>query len=179
MAPALTFSVAGAITELEKVPESAASRLNGSEEDARDELKEGGSIRVNGADVRRFLPRRPGALRLVGDRPAGAVEGARGDDMLAREGVDRRAGGGGMDFAAVMVKVKGLDTLSKASLLLFFDGDLRAAGSTFSLSYSSKTAGSKGRLVGEFMVNDMPGLPVETLLLVERPRGVSFLSFCM
>lgn len=60
--------------------------------------------------------------------------GARGEDMFARMGVDMRdgiVGGGGIAFAGVREKVKGV---AKPSLLLFFDGELKFAGSTFSLS---------------------------------------------
>lgn len=68
------------------LPLMAASRLNGSDEDPRDE--KGGSTRVKGAETRRFLEM-PACFR-GGDRPAGAVSGALGDEMLARAGV--RAG---------------------------------------------------------------------------------------
>jgi len=113
---------------VENVPLSAASRLNGRvlvlPRDAN-----GGSMRVKGAEVRRFLLI-PAILRF-GERPAGAVMGARGDDMLARIGVVKRdgSGGGGIDFAGVIEKLKGL-----ASLLLFLVGELNVVGSTFSLS---------------------------------------------
>lgn len=65
----------------------------------------------------------------------------RGEDILALAGVVVREGtnaGGGMDVKVLMVKVK--------SLLLFFDGELRSAGSTFSLSKLSKGDGSNARL---------------------------------
>jgi len=63
---------------------SAASRLNGSAK-AEVELNDGGLTRENGAEVRRvdFNP----ARFLCGDLPAGAVIGARGEDMFARKGV--------------------------------------------------------------------------------------------
>lgn len=156
----------------EKVPERAASRLNGSEEEERDVLKEGGSMREKGAEVRRvLLLSKPEPFRFVGERPAGAVKGARGEDMLARAGVLRRERGGGMDLDGVMVKVKGLNGFSETALLLFLLGEVRLAGSTFSLSKSSKTAGSKGRLVGE--VKDMAGLPLDMVLLEIKPSLVS------
>lgn len=65
-------------------PLRAASRLNGSAK-AEVELNDGGSTRENGAEVRRvdFNP----ASFLCGDLPAGAVIGARGEDMFARKGV--------------------------------------------------------------------------------------------
>lgn len=77
---------------VEKVPLRAASRLKGREEPRE---VNGGSIRVNGAEVRRLLLI-PTDLRL-GERPAGAVMGARAEDMLARIGVARRGGGAGID----------------------------------------------------------------------------------
>lgn len=92
-------------------------------------------MREKGADVRRaLLFSKPDALRFVGERPAGAVSGALGEDMLARAGVLRRDGGGGIDLEGVMVNVKGLNGFSEASLLLFLVGELRLAGSTFSPS---------------------------------------------
>lgn len=161
---------------VEKVPERAASKLNGSDEDEREPLKEGGSMREKGAEVRRsLLLSKPDLLRFVGERPAGAVRGARGEDMFARAGGLMLDVGGGM-VLAVMVKVKGLKGLSEISLLLFLVGELRLAGSTFSLSKSSKMAGSNGRLVGEVM--DMAGLPLETLLLETNPRFVSLSYGC-
>lgn len=117
------------------MPERAASKLNGSEEEERDVLKHGGSMREKGAEVRRaLLLSIPEPLRLVGERPAGAVRGARGEDILARAGVLRRDGGGGMDLDGDMVKVNGLNGFSEASLLLFLLGEVRVAGSTFSPS---------------------------------------------
>lgn len=115
------------------MPLRAASRLKGRVDVPRD--ANGGSIRVNGADTRRFLLM-PAILRF-GDLPAGAVIGARGDDILALAGVDRRdgtVGGGGIDIAGVSENVKGFAGFSQPSLLLFFDGEKRTAGSTFSLS---------------------------------------------
>lgn len=121
---------------VEKVPERAASRLKGSEDEESEALKEGGSMREKGAEVRRnLLFSNPEPLRFVGDRPAGAVREALGEGMFARAGVVSRAGGGGdMDVEAFMVNVNGLKGLSEASLLLFLVGDIRLAGSTFSLS---------------------------------------------
>lgn len=130
------------------VPFKAASRLNGSEDVPRE--AKGGSTRPNGAETRRVLFML--AILRLGERPAGAVNGARGDDMLDLAGVLRRdgmVGGGGIDLEGVMVNVKGLNGFSETSLLLFFEGELKMAGSTFSLFFSSYTVGSKGRLVGE------------------------------
>ena len=128
---------------LEKVPLIAASRLNGRDDVLRE--PNGGSIRPNGAETRRFLCT-PMVLRF-GERPAGAVVGARGDVMLVLAGVLRRDGtaGGGIDLDGGE-KVNGL---SETSLLLFFEGERKMAGSMFSLSLSSKLEGSNGRLVGE------------------------------
>ena len=98
----LTFGAA-----LEKVPDKAASRLKGRADALRD--AKGGSIRVNGAEVRRALWIADD-LRF-GERPAGAVKGARGDDMLALAGVERRdgmVGGGGIDVDGASEKVNGL-----------------------------------------------------------------------
>lgn len=159
---------------VEKVPERAASRLKGSEEvEDRDALKKGGSMREKGAEVRRaLLFSKLEPFRFVGDRPAGAVRGARGDDMLARAGVVRRDGGGGMDLEGDMVKVKGLKDFSEPSLLLFLLGELKLAGSTFSPSASSKMAGSKRRLVGEAS-EVMAGLPLGAEFFEARPTRVS------
>ena len=120
---------------VENVPERAASKLKGSEGEEREALKDGGSMREKGAEVRRvLLLSKPEPLRFVGDRPAGAVRGALGEDMLARAGVVRREGGGGMAFEGDMVKVNGLNGCSETSLLLFLLGELSLEGSTFSLS---------------------------------------------
>jgi len=129
--------------EEEEVPPRTESRLKGRPVEMR-EVPNGGSMRVNGAEMRR-----PAVLRF-GERPAGAVDGARGEDMLARAGVDSRdgmVGGGGMDLAEVKVKAKGLMGASKDACLLFLDWESRVAGSTFSPSASSKMHGSKARLV--------------------------------
>ena len=84
------------------LPLMAASRLNGSDEDPRDE--NGGLMRVNGAEPRRFLML---ANLRGGDLPAGAVRGARGDAIVARAGVLTGSMGGGMDLTGVMEKVNG------------------------------------------------------------------------
>lgn len=78
----------------------AASRLNGSAAEVllREE-NDGGSIRVNGAETLRFLR----SLDALGERPAGAVSGARGEEMLASflcDGVWRRDDIDGADMAA-------------------------------------------------------------------------------
>lgn len=102
-----------------------------------------------------------------GERPAGAVMGARGDDILALVGVERREGtieGGGIDVDGASENVNGLKALSSPSLLLFFDGEKSKAGSTFSLSLSSYSEGSKGRLAeakeGFMLVKDGAALPL-------------------
>lgn len=134
------------------MPLRAASRLNGSADKFEDEV--GGSIREKGAHIRRLLSA-PSVLRF-GERPAGTVSGARGDDMLALVGVLRRDGmveGGGMDLVGASEKV---NDLSRSPLLLFFDGELDTAGSTFSLSKTSKMAGSNGLFVVEAEMLDLP-----------------------
>lgn len=132
----------GAGVELGKDPLIAASRLNGNV-DAPREPNDGGSTRPNGAEMRRFclIP----AIFLFGERPAGAVDGARGDDdKFALKGVDIRdegkADGGGIAFADD-VKLK-VNALVGVASLLFFEGESNIAGSTFSLSNSSKVEGS-------------------------------------
>ena len=131
---------------MEKVPLSAASKLNGRVEVDREEVK-GGSMRVKGADTRRdlFVP----TVFRLGERPAGAVMGARGDDIFARMGVVKRAGSGGgsIDLAGASEKLKGLTDFSNASALLFLEGELKMVGSIF--SPSMKVEGSYGRLAGE------------------------------
>lgn len=100
-------------------------------------------MREKGAETRRFLV--PVALRM-GDRPAGAVIGVRGADMLPRMGVERRdgiVGGGAMLDRIGVARVKS----NGISLLLFFGGELEVAGSTFSLSKSDEMEGSKERLL--------------------------------
>lgn len=91
---------------------------------------------MNGADTRRFFEM-PACLR-PGDRPAGAVRGARGELMFALAGVVRREVkvGGGIDLAVLNENAYGLTVASDESLLLFFDGEKRF-GSTFSESTSS------------------------------------------
>ena len=162
--------------EWEKVPLSAASRLNGRDEVLRE--ANGGSIREKGAETRRFLLS-PVALRF-GDLPAGAVIGARGDDILGLMGVLRRDGmvGGGIDLDGARENVKGLNGFSTTSLLLFLDGELKIAGSMFSLSNSSKVEGSHGRLVGENSVleTDMLALPFDGDFCAKMPGFVSVLS---
>merc|ERR1712029_668632 len=126
------FSDSGLTLVEDRVPESAASRLKGSELEEPREAK-GGSMRVNGADVRLFLPML--AIFRLGLRPAGAVNGALGLDILAFTGVDNLfgTGGGGM----LEVARPDLED-SSAPLLFLFAGELKVAGSTFSPSLSSK-----------------------------------------
>ena len=156
--------------ELEKVPLIAASRLNGRDDVLR-ELN-GGSIRPNGAETRRFLCT-PVALRF-GERPAGAVIGARGDVMLALAGVLRRDGiaGGGIDLDGG----ENVNGLSETSLLHFLEGERKMAGSMFSLSYSSKLEGSNGRLVGENTVFEieMLDLPPDGDFCAKMPGIVRY-----
>lgn len=140
----------------------------------------GGSMRVKGAETRRFFGR-PRVLRL-GERPAGAVKGARGDDMLARAGVERRVGGGGIDVELLgpREKVKGLNAcLSRPSLLLFLEGEKSVVGSTFSVSVSSNSEGSKGRLVGEerVLLREVLGLPLRLDFCARIPDLVSNVMF--
>ena len=111
------------------LPLMAASRLNGSDDDPRD--VNGGLIRVNGAEPRRFFEML--ANFRGGERPAGAVRGARGDATLNRVGVLTGSIGGGMDLTGVMEKVNGF---SPMSLLLFLNGE-NSDGSAFSESASS------------------------------------------
>jgi hypothetical protein len=94
-------------------PLKAASKLKGRVAVGRD-VNEGGLMRrEKGAEVRR-CDRAPAIFR-GGERPAGAVRGARGEERelvveLLRAGVERRSGlaeGGGIDWADVKVKVKG------------------------------------------------------------------------
>ena len=115
------------------LPLIAASRLNGSDEEPRDE--NGGLIRVNGAEPRRLFEI-PACFR-GGDLPAGAVSGARGDEVLARAGVRAGSKGGGIDFTGVMAKVK---DVSLMALLLFLEGE-NSEGSAFSESVSSYVDG--------------------------------------
>lgn len=135
-------------------------------------------MRENGAETRRFLWM-PEVLRL-GERPAGAVNGARGDDVLALAGVLRRdgiIGGGGIELDGEREKVKGLNGFSETLLLLFFDGEQNMAGSTFSLSTSSNVEGSNGLFVGESTVFDIEilALPLNVELCAARPGLVSIL----
>ena len=147
------------------LPLIAASRLNGSDEDPRDE--NGGLMRVNGAEPRRFL--RLANLR-GGDLPAGAVRGARGDAILARAGVLTGSMGGGMDLTGVMEKVNGF---SPMSLLLFLEGE-NSEGSAFSESASSYVEGAYGRLPVVFTGEDADnGLPLRGELLARKPEATS------
>jgi len=112
-------------------------------------------MRVKGAETRRFLV----IVLRFGERPAGAVSGARGEDVR-RDGV---VAGGGIELKA---KVKGLTGLSKTSLRLFLAGELKTVGSTFSLSTSSKV---HGRLETLLTV----GFPAETGFCDIKPSHVS------
>lgn len=148
VAPALG---AGAGSE----PPNTASRLNGNVDVVLE--ANGGSMRENGAETRRFLliP----AIFLLGDLPAGAVIGERAVEVFALTGVENREGnaeGGGIDFVEVNVNVNGF---SKAPFLLFFVGESNTEGSTFSLSNSSKDEASKARLFEDgtlFTILDLP-----------------------
>lgn len=95
------------------------------------------------------------AFFLLGERPAGAVRGARRDDILAF-GVcvddDGRNEGGGIDFVGVRVKLN-------PSCLLFLDGDVKVEGSTFSESNSSNIEGA-ARLPGEITLAGFTGAAV-------------------
>lgn len=143
------------------LPLIAASRLNGSDEDPRDE--NGGLMRVNGAEPRRFLML---ANFRGGERPAGAVRGARGDAILARAGVLTGSMGGGMDLTGVMEKVNGL---SPMSLLLFLEGE-NSEGSAFSESASSYVEGVYERLLVVFIGEDADnGLPLNGELFARKP----------
>lgn len=154
------------------LPLMAASRLKGSDEDPRDE--NGGSTRVKGAETRRVLEI-PACFR-GGDLPAGAVSGARGDEVLARAGVRAGSnGGGGMDLTGVfMVNVNGF---SQESLLLFLNGE-NSEGSAFSESASSSYVGENARLpvvlAGEDAVN---GLPLKGELFARKPGVVRILCW--
>jgi hypothetical protein len=143
------------------LPLMAASRLKGSDEEPRDE--NGGSTRVKGAETRRVFEI-PACFR-GGDRPAGAVKGARGDEVLARAGV--RAGingGGGMAFTGVvMVNV---NDFSQESLLLFLKGE-NSEG-----SYVGVNALLPLVLAGEDAVK---GLPLKGELFARKPGTVRLL----
>jgi hypothetical protein len=153
------------------LPLIAASRLNGSDEDPRDE--NGGLMRVNGAEPRRFL--RLANLR-GGDLPAGAVRGARGDAILARGGVLTGSMGGGMDLTGVMEKVNGL---SPMSLLLFLEGE-NSEGSAFSESASSYVEGVYERLLVVFTGEDADnGLPLNGELFARKPEVMSQVFGCI
>lgn len=148
------------------LPLIAASRLKGSDEEPRDE--KGGLIRVNGAEPRRFFEM-PAILR-GGERPAGAVSGARGDELLARAGVRAGSKGGGIDLTGIMEKV---NDFSPLSLLLFLVGENRE-GSAFSESASSYVEGAYGRLPVIFTGEDADnGLPLRGELLARNPEVTS------
>ena len=152
------------------LPLMAASRLNGSDEDPRDE--NGGLMRVNGAEPRRFLML---ANLRGGDLPAGAVRGARGDAIVARAGVLTGSMGGGMDLTGVIEKVNGL---SPMSLLLFLEGE-NNEGSAFSESASSYVEGVYERLLvftGEDADN---GLPLNGELFARKPEVMSQVFGCI
>lgn len=142
------------------LPLMAASRLNGNDEDPRD--MKGGSTRVKGAEPRRFLVI-PAFFR-GGDLPAGAVRGARGDEMLARAGV--RAGGGGMDWTGAKEKLNGVP---QVSLLLFLDGEKRR-GSVFSESVSSYTEAERLPVILAGDMEGVNGLPLRGELLARKPE---------
>lgn len=151
-------------------------------------------MRVNGAETRLFLTSRFD----FGDLPAGAVRGARGEEMLARPrevGVWSRAGmaeGGGIedeevDFGAVKVNFgvdiklnagDGEDALTGAlSLFLLRLVDERNDdGSMFSKSNSSsKSQGENRRLVGGLRVDGLAG--VESLCLPSKETGLERAPF--
>ena len=80
-----------------------------------------------------------------------------------------------MAFCGVMWKGNGFTGLSKDELLVFFDGESKIAGSTFSLSKSS----SKDLLTGEstLLVEMMLGLPFKAdVFCAMRPDKVSYLT---
>lgn len=124
----------------------------------------GGSTRVKGAEPRRFFVM-PAFFR-GGERPAGAVRGARGDEMLARAGV--RAGGGGMDLTGTTEKVKGL---SQASLLLFFEGE-KSRGSVFSESASSYAEAERLPVTLAGDMEGVNGFPLRGELFARKPEVV-------
>ena len=142
----------------------AASKLKGNDERPRDE--NGGSTLVNGAETRRVFEI-PACLR-GGDLPAGAVRGARGDEVLGRAGVRAgRNGGGSMVFTGVdiMAKVNGF---SQESFLLFLNGE-NSEGSAFSLSASSYV-GVNDRLLLVLAGEDADnGLPLRGELFARKP----------
>jgi hypothetical protein len=118
----------------------AASRLNGRPDAVCNEA--GGSTRVKGAEVRRFL-KIPTVLR-GGDLPAGAVKGVRADTLLVFFGVAKLRA----DAASgLRVKLNGLAGISKEKVLAFFDGEEIMPGSTFSPSESLGVLGSYERLL--------------------------------
>jgi len=166
------LSFVGVLTAADMLPLMAASRLKGSDEDPRDE--KGGSTRVKGAETRRVFEM-PACLR-GGDLPAGAVSGARGDEVLARAGVRAGSnGGGGMDLTGVvMVKVNGFSQ-EEESLLLFLAGE-NSEGSAFSESASSYV-GENARLPAVLAGDDdaVNGLPLRGELFARKPGIVRIL----
>jgi len=135
------------------VPRSAASRLKGSKVEELLAKNDGGLMRVYGAERRRGLTALS-ARFATGERPAGAVRGARGEDILAllrgvvevrrEEGMD---GGGMLEMEEGLEKVKEgvlrrekeglIGVLSLHLLRLVGEENWKSAGSTFSLSLSS------------------------------------------
>jgi hypothetical protein len=102
--------------------------------------------------------------------------------MLALAGVERRdgmVGGGGIDLEGVSENVNGLCGLSMPSLLLFFEGEQSVAGSTFSLSMSSNSEGSKGRFTGENAGFEMDtvDLTLDADLCTSKPVAVSIEAY--
>lgn len=80
-----------------------------------------------------------------------------------------------MDLEGDRAKVNGLSGFSRSSLLLFLEGEQKAAGSTFSLSKSSKVDGWKGLLEAEKMllVERELALPSEAFFCMKMPMFVS------
>lgn len=139
------------------VPDRAASRLKGSDAEVllREE-KDGGSMRVKGAETRRFLSST--AFFALGERPAGAVSGARGEEILAFalcRGVAKEVCTDDASIVVVLAKERvGVVDKEKEGLigvlslhLLRLLGERKMEGSTFSLSKSSKVDEGIRRLV--------------------------------
>lgn len=135
-----------------RLPARASLRLNGRSAEDVGRVNDGGSMRVNGADVRRALS--CAMLLRGGDRPAGALRGAlTGDARVLTLGVCKYVG---MDvdgmygvtdgFEVTSEKEEGLDM--PMSHLLRLLGEAKMAGSTFSESKSSKP-GEGRRLLPE------------------------------
>ena len=120
---------AGLVDGRDRVPDRAASRLNGVVDTALLRENDGGSIRVKGAETRRFLT--SPARFDPGERPAGAVRGARGDDVLALIRGVCAWSRVGCDGASLNTG----DLIGVLSLLLLrLLGEEKVAGSMFSLS---------------------------------------------